>query len=135
MNQLQVNLNIDAGTDFTKQFSVKNDDQTAKDLTGYTFTARLAKHSRAMDADGSTSAAPVWRFVDFTTTIDNATGGLYSISLASTNTVKLEEGKYVYNIVMSDASDNHTSIVEGLVFVDVAFGYTGTYGSLDSNYP
>ena len=134
-SQIQQNINISAGVGFTKQFTALNEDRSAKDLTGYTVLARMAKHSGAVDALKSTNDAPVWRYIDFTTSLVNATNGVYSITIPASTTLKLKEGKYVFSIVFKDASDNYTNVMEGLAFVDVAFAFTGTDGSIDPNYP
>ena len=134
-SQIQQNINISAGVGFTKQFTALNEDRSAKDLTGYTVLARMAKHSGAVDALKSTNDAPIWRYIDFTTSLVNATNGVYSITIPASTTSKLKEGKYVFSIVFKDASDNYTNVMEGLAFVDVAFAFTGTDGSLDPNYP
>ena len=134
-SQIQQNINISAGVSFTKQFTALNEDRSAKDLTGYTVLARMAKHSGAVDALKSTNDAPVWRYIDFTTSLVNATNGVYSITIPASTTLKLKEGKYVFSIVFKDASDNYTNVMEGLAFVDVAFAFTGTDGSIDPNYP
>ena len=134
-SQIQQNINISAGVSFTKQFTALNEDRSAKDLTGYTVLARMAKHSGAVDALKTTNESPVWRYIDFTTSLVNATNGVYSITIPASTTLKLKEGKYVFSIVFKDASDNYTNVMEGLAFVDVAFAFTGTDGSLDPNYP
>ena len=117
------------------RFTALNEDRSAKDLTGYTVLARMAKHSGAVDALKTTNDAPIWRYIDFTTSLVNATSGVYSITIPASTTSKLKEGKYVFSIVFKDASDNYTNVMEGLAFVDVAFAFTGTDGSLDPNYP
>lgn len=122
-NQLQTNLHLNTGTDFTHQFSMVNVDKSAVDLTGSTFTAVLAKRSGAIDALASTSAAPVYKQTAFTVAIDDATGGLYSISLDSTQTSALDEGKYVFTIVR-EVAGTKTRVMEGLVFVDQALSVT-----------
>ena len=119
-SQIQQNINISAGVSFTKQFTALNEDRSAKDLTGYTVLARMAKHSGAIDALKSTNDAPIWRYIDFTTSLVNATSGVYSITIPASTTLKLKEGKYVFSIVFKDASDNYTNVMEGLAFVDVA---------------
>ena len=134
-SQIQQNINFSAGVSFNKQFTALNEDRSPKDLTGFTVLARMAKHSGAIDALKSTNDAPVWRYIEFNTSVINPTAGTYSISLPSETTMKLSEGKYVFNIVFKDASDNYTNVMEGLAFVDVAFAFTGTGGTLDSNYP
>ena len=117
-----VNINVDAGTDFTQQFTITNPDMSPVDITGYKFYANIAKHPTAIDAYVSTSGTPVYAYTPFVTRIINGVAGTYSISLPSASSSKLEEGKYVYNIVMEDLSGDKTSVISGLAFVDVAFG-------------
>tara|TARA_R110002050_G_scaffold292587_1_gene448059 strand:- start:3185 stop:3595 length:411 start_codon:yes stop_codon:yes gene_type:complete len=133
--QFPVNIEIYAGTDFSKKFYMKNQDLTPTDITGYTFESRLAKHSTSQDAVATTSTSPVWRYVDFVVTITDATNGEYTLSLPADTTSKLKEGKYVYNIVSTPDGGVRSDNVNGLVFVIIAFAYTGTNGSLDPNYP
>ena len=119
-----VNINVNAGTDFSQQFTITGPDLAPVDITGYKFYAQLAKHPTAIDAYVSTSGTPVYAYKPFTTKIDSGLAGTYSISMTSTNTSKLLEGKYVYNIIMEDLSGDKTSVISGLAFVDVAFGAT-----------
>ena len=133
--QIQVNIEISAGADFSKVFYMKNSDQSPTDITNYTFSARLAKHSSALNAVTSTAVAPVWKYIDFSVTITDATNGVYELSLPAATTAKLEEGKYVYNITSQPSGGDLTSNVSGLAFVDVAFGNTSSFGTLDPNYP
>ncbi|QIN96877.1 hypothetical protein [Synechococcus phage S-N03] len=131
----QLNLQMSAGTTFSQTFSVTEPDGSPTNIAGYTFYAKLAKHEGSLNAEESTSTNPVWRNVAFTTAITDAAGGKYSISMDSTVNVKLEEGKYVFSIVMEDTGSVRTEILAGLVFVDRGFAYTGDYGTIDSNYP
>ena len=119
-----VNINVNAGTDFSQQFTITNPDLSPVDITGYKFYANIAKHPTAIDADVSTSGNPKYQYTPFTTKVDSGTAGTYSISLSSTTSSKLVEGKYVYNIIMEDLSGDKTSVISGLAFVDVAFGAT-----------
>ena len=130
--QFQTNLSISAGTDFSYQFSLKNPDQSPVDVTGYSFHARIGKHRGAVNAITSTSESPIYKYVNLTSTIDDAAGGKYSISLDATTTAKLQEGKYVYAVTLEDTNGNLVDTIDGLVFVKTAFGYGG---SLDPNYP
>ena len=133
--QFQVNLDIQAGADFSKEFTLKNPDQSPLDITGYTMHAKLAKHAGALNAHTSTTAAPVYKYISFTSTIVDAPGGVYSISLPAETTAKLQEGKYVYSVVMENGSGDLTDTIDGLAFVKVAFGNLPTGASLDPNYP
>jgi len=130
---LQVNINITSGTSFSKEFTLTNSDKTPVDITGSEFFAKVAKHPEALNAVKSTSDAPVWKYLPMTTAVVNGTGGVYSISLSSTDSDKLEEGKYVYSVVRKDSGGVYTEIVSGLTFVDKSFGYTPT-GTVDTNF-
>lgn len=133
--QYPVNIEIAAGVDFSKTFYMKNADLSATDITNYTFSARLAKHAGALNAITSTSDTPVWQYIPFTVNITDAVNGVYELTLPAETTAKLEEGKYVYNITSQPSGGDYASNVSGLAFVSVAFGNTGSFGTLDPNYP
>ena len=118
----QVNINISAGTDFTQQFTVNNPDFTPVNITGFKFYAKLAKHPTAIDAMTSTSGTPVYNFVSFDTSVVDGVKGIYSISMDKKKTSLLPEGKYVYSVVIQNLSGETSPAVDGIVFVDVAFG-------------
>ena len=120
--QFQVNITISAGADFTQEYSVTTPDSFPVDITGYKFSANLAKHPTAIDATVSTSGSPAYAYFPFKTTIVSGVDGLYNITMLGTETAKLQEGKYVYNIVMTDLDGEKSSLVSGIAFVTVAFG-------------
>ena len=117
-----VNINISAGVDFTQQFFVTNPDRSPVNITGFEFLAKLAKHPTAIDAIVSTSGEPVYRYISFDTAVENGELGAYSISLGADKTSLLEEGKYLYSVVLVNNSGEKSPAVSGLAFVDVAFG-------------
>ena len=121
----QVNINISAGVDFQQEFAIANPDFTPVDITGYQFLAKLAKHPTAVDATVSTSGVPVYDFISFDTSIVDAQKGTYAITMTADKTSLLEEGKYLYNVVIVNTSGEKSPAVSGLVFVDVAFGALG----------
>ena len=121
----QVNINISAGVDFQQEFTIANPDFTPVDITGFEFLAKLAKHPTAVDAAVSTSGVPVYDFVSFDTSVVNGPLGTYAITMTADKTSLLEEGKYLYNVVMVNTSGEKSPAVGGLVFVDVAFGALG----------
>ena len=133
--QYPVNIELAAGVDFSKTFYMKNADLSPTDLSGDTFSARLAKHATALNAVSSTSTDPVWKYIPFVVTVTDAINGVYTISLPAETTAKLSEGKYVYNITSQPSGGDFTNNVSGLVFVSIAFGNTGSFGTLDPNYP
>ena len=120
--QFQVNINISAGVNFNQEFVITNPDGTPVVITECSFAANLAKHPTAIDAMTSTSGTPVRTYVPFTTAVVDGIGGKYSIALTPTQTSLLEEGKYVYNVVMTDINGETQNIMAGLAFVTIAFG-------------
>ena len=120
--QFQVNITIAAGADFTQEYTVTSPDNLPVDITGYKFSANLAKHPTAIDAAVSTSGSPVYKYIPFVTNVVSGTDGLYSLTMLANETSKLQEGKYVYNVVMTDLDGEKSNLIGGVAFVDVAFG-------------
>ena len=76
----------------------------------------------AIDAAASTSGSPVYKYIPFSTNVVSGADGLYSLTMLSNETSKLQEGKYVYNVVMTDLDGEKSNLIGGVAFVDVAFG-------------
>ena len=100
------NLFIDQDADFTTTVTVNDSNGTALDLTNYTALAMIRKTYQSSTATTFTSA-----FVSPRTT------GQITISLTDTQTAALEQGRYVYDLVITDASGNKTRVVEGIATV------------------
>ena len=126
MTTPQRHLNISAGTSFSQSFSVTNEDLSPTDLTNYTVSARLAKRAGAYDALTSTSTTPVFKFSNFTVTVTDAATGAVTISLTDTETAALEEGKYVYSLLLDDGAGTVTEFTHGLVTVRSVPGFGTT---------
>ena len=118
----QVNLTISAGADFTQQFTALNPDMSPMDITGYTFSANISKNPTAVNATVSTSGARKYSFLPFVGVVVDGVNGIYSISMNAATTAMLDEGKYLYNVVLVNTSGEKTPAVSGVAFVDVAFG-------------
>jgi len=131
----QTNLLVHSGSDFSHDFYLKNDDKTPTDISGFVITANLSKHSNSINVLESTSERSVYRFIEFTVDIPVGVDGMYTISLNEEDTLKLEEGKYVYSVVMKDGSGFRSEVMSGLVFVDNSFGYIGQTNQMDPSYP
>lgn len=101
------NIIINAGADFSQSFNLTNTSNTAIDLTGYTVSAQLRKHS------GSNTKT------DFTVDIPSpATDGTVSLILSSTQTSNLKPGRYVYDVVIQETDPGtKTRVVEGSALV------------------
>jgi hypothetical protein len=101
------NLIINAGSNFSQSFTLaSNDSNSPLDLTSYTVDAQLRKWS------GSSTS------VSFASSItDPPTNGQIYLSLTSLETVPIKPGRYVYDVVISDAFGLKTRVVEGTVLV------------------
>ena len=119
--QYQVNIQVTAGCDFRQEFTLSNPDLTPKVITGATFKAGLSKHAVSIVANESTRDNPVYNIVPFTTSVVDGNGGVYSIALTAAQTQRLQEGKYVFNVVLEDVNGYVTEVVSGLAFVEKGF--------------
>ena len=101
------NLFVDQDADFTTTVTVNDSTGSALDLTNYTALGMIRKTYQSSTATTFTSS-----FVSPRTT------GQITISLTDTQTSALESGRYVYDLVITDASGNKTRVVEGNVTVN-----------------
>lgn len=117
----QVHININAGADFKQEFFVTGPDKSPTDITGCKFYGSLGKHSKPLIAHLSTSDEPVYNFVKFGASVSNGIDGSYTLSLSSSQTSLLEEGKYYYSVILEDINGDKSKIMSGLAFVDFCF--------------
>ena len=100
------NLVVNAGSDFSQSFNlVESDDSGPLNLSGFTVAAQFRKHA------GSTSKH------DFTTNVLNAPAGELLISLSASASNVPKPGRYVYDIVITNAAGEKTRVVEGSVLL------------------
>ncbi len=100
-----INLSLDKGTTFESTFIVKNADDSAFNLTGYTATARIRKHPAASD------------YKSFQTTVTSAKGEI-KISMASTVTSDLSSGRNYYDVVITNnVGTSISKVFEGMILV------------------
>ena len=90
------NLSINTGATFSDSFTVKTTSGSAFNFDGWTASSQMAK---SVSVGSSMYAAATFN-VGFT----SAVGGKFNISLGSTQTRSLVEGRYVYNILVSSGS-------------------------------
>jgi len=113
------NLVINTGADFNANFEVVSVANTAFDFsgdnavgiattTGWTGSSQMAKSVSV----GSTSYAVATFSVGFT----SAAGGKFKISLGSTDTRSLTEGRYVYDVLVSSGATVYR-ILDGNILV------------------
>ena len=101
------NLFIDQGSTFSTSVNVKNDDETAFDLTNHTAAAQIRKSYSSSTA------------TDFTVSIaDPPSNGQLDCSLTATQTAALEEGRYVYDIEVTNDTGVVTRVIEGIITIN-----------------
>ena len=106
MAVFSTNLIIYKHTDFEQTFVLEDSlSNSAKDLTGFTGTCRM---QRTLNL-GSLTA--------FTVTFVNRLNGKVRISLTNTQTANLADGKYFYELMLTDPNGVTERVIEGVVIV------------------
>ena len=100
------NITINAGETFSQPLTILNSSGTAVNLTGYAASSMMRKH-----AESETKTA------DFTVGITSAADGLITLSLSSSTTAGIKEGRYVYDVLLTDTANLKSVVVEGMVLV------------------
>ena len=101
------NLVINSGATFQQQFELESSSSnSATNLSGFHVAAQMRKHA------GSTSVAAT-----FTSSIVDADAGTIRVGLSSVTTAGLKSGRYVYDVILTDTSNEVTRVVEGSVLV------------------
>ena len=111
------NLALYTGTDFKTTFNVVDTSDVAFDFQGLTTTSVWTGSAQMQKSPGvaaTTDAAGT-----FTVGFTSAGGGIFEISLGSTATTSLSEGRYEYNVLVSSGASIY-NIVNGNILV-----YTG----------
>jgi len=98
------NLYIDQGTDFSAEIGIFDDFNSPWDLSGYTGEAKLKKSYYS-----STS-------YDFTVSI--GTGGSITLSMAAAITAGIEQGRYLYDVVIISSAGTKTRVIEGVATIN-----------------
>ena len=88
-----LNLTIYGGSDFSANFNVLDTSNAAFNLTGYTGSAAISKSVAVGATLGITT--------EFTVGFSSAFDGKMSISLGRTDTRSLNEGRYMYDVLVS----------------------------------
>ena len=106
MAVFSTNLLIYKFTDFEQTFLLEDSQSnSAKDLTGFTGTCRKQRTLKLGELTALT--------VSFT----NRALGKVRISLTNTQTALIEEGKYFYELMLTDPDSVVERVIEGVVIV------------------
>ena len=111
------NLALYTGADFKATFNVVDTSDVAFDFQGLTTTSVWSGSAQMQKSAGvaATTVAAGTFSVGFT----SAGGGIFDISMGSTATSSLSEGRYEYNVLVSSGASIY-NIVNGNILV-----YTG----------
>ena len=106
MAVFSTNLVIYKFTDFEQTFLLEDSQSnSAKDLTGFTGTCKM---QRTLNLGSLTS---------FSLAFTNRTLGKVRISLTSTQTANIADGKYFYELMLTDPNGIVERVIEGIVIV------------------
>ena len=105
----EANFNILGGANFEGNFEVVGTNNSAFDLSGYSGSAAMSKSVAIGATLGITTA--------FTVGFTSATDGKLKISLSSGVTRSLNEGRYVYDVLIVSTASTTYSLVRGNVLV------------------
>ena len=111
------NLALYSGADFKTIFNVVDTSDVAFDFQGLTTTSVWSGSSQMQKSAGV--AATTVAAGTFTVGFTSAGGGIFDISMGSTATTSLSEGRYEYNVLVSSGASIY-NIVNGNIMV-----YTG----------
>ena len=106
MAVFSTNLVIYKYTDFEQTFMLEDSStNSAKNLTGFTATCKM---QRTLNLGSLTQ---------FTLSFTNRVLGKIRISLTDTQTAEIADGKYFYELVLTDPSGIVERVIEGVVIV------------------
>lgn len=100
-----VNIVIDKGTYFENTFFVNNDDGSTYDLIGYTASSKIRKHPTSTNSQS------------FSVFIVSSQGKI-TLSMSSSITSQLTEGRNYYDILLIDPYGDRTKVIEGTAIVN-----------------
>jgi hypothetical protein len=100
-----VNLVLEQGVDFQATFTIRNQNNSPLNLTGYSGISSIRKHPTSSNAYPLTLS-----FLD-------RIGGKVVVSMGFTATDAIEGGRYVYDVILISPNSYRTRAVQGNVLV------------------
>ena len=108
------NLSLTTDSDFSQIFTLENaETNSPTNLTGFTVASSIRKQPAAKKGEG------------FEATIINAAAGKIRLGMSGIKSRKLADegffrtGRYVYDVVVTDAASERTKVLEGTVLVNI----------------
>jgi len=99
------NIVIHSGSTFSETFNLTNSDNSAFSLVGCGISAVMKKHPRASTGVG------------FAVTTTSPSTGELRVSMGSTDTSSLKEGRYQYDVLVTKSNGDKIRVLEGSVMV------------------
>lgn len=103
---------INQGTDFSMNVDLAADDGTPINVANCIFTSKIRKSYYSTNVTANIVV----------TTLDAPNGNLV-LSLDVANTSNIEQGRYLYDLKMKDASNVTSRILEGIVTISPQVSY------------
>lgn len=100
------NIVINAGEDFSQTLTLTNSVGSAIDLTGYAASCYMRKHPESSNV-----------VAGFGVSFVTPASGIIQISLASTITQGIPEGRYVYDLLTTSVASIKNIVLEGNILV------------------
>jgi hypothetical protein len=100
------NIVIDQGVDFSQSLTVEASTGQILNLTGYAGSSYIRKHAESKNV-----------VAGFGISFANRAKGRVVLSLGSSITSQLKEGRYVYDLILSNTAGLKTVVAEGMVLV------------------
>ena len=110
MYRAGANLTIYGGTDFSATFNAKTPGNSNFNFTSYSGSGKISKSIGIGASTGSGN------YTSFSVGITSAMGGVLKVSLTDTQTAALDEGRYVYDVLVTIGSSTYP-LVTGNVYV------------------
>jgi hypothetical protein len=102
------NLSIDQGASFSSDVTVKDANNNAFNLTGYTAAAKMAKGYASTRTRTTITA----------TISGDPTTGVVTLSMTAADTASLDAERYVYDLEITQTSSGQvTRVIEGIISV------------------
>ena len=96
-------ITIDQGSSYSKTLTLKDDNDTAINITNDTFRGQVRKHHSSTDIQAT-----------FTFTITDGTNGVVAWSLSATDSAAMSSGRLVYDVEWVKQDGTVTRILEGI---------------------
>lgn len=101
---IKANLIVDQGTSYSTSINLTDDNDSVVDLSSYTANAQIRKTYSSSNA------------VSFGVEMYGSTG-IITLSLTANQTANMVPGRFVYDVLLTDAESVVSRIVEGIVTV------------------